>query len=434
MSAIPHLEEQRVPGTSREDSSALPEFGPSRPRSFRHSGRLFFIKMDKRSLTSSESVPLAVSISIAHYVSDDRFGGGDMASSGETAPDREGLRKELVQIVATGASSAVLKHQDFLLLSGLAHISETIRREAHGDVGLAFEIALTRACDALGRGPMREAALALLGLTPETRAQNLTERRTVAAHHLQVASADSFRKVREDRVIREVVEELCKADARLLAAGTSQQVPRPAVRALGQGEEGRTVGVQERSQSRSADSDIHDPVRRARKDFIDTVLPQLLQWFVFSVLVILLPIGVSVLAARTRNAHLDLFSSISDGELLLGSAAMTAAAVGEMVGSAFTSGPKNGSVLGGSLKVLLVGTSVFLVALAMAWFGIISDTVHSGGSPNGAFVAEGSLIFLVLATLTGLSCVIAAAMDRMHDLEPPAAAPPGKLLGAGASG
>jgi len=338
---------------------------------------------------------------------------------GKTPPDREGLRKELVQVLGTGASSSVLRNQGLPIISGLDYVSKIIDLETQGDLSLALRIALEEAIHALGNGSTHDAALTLFGLTPETRTLNLTERRAAAARHMRIASADSFRKGGEDRIVREVVEEIYKAEVKYLTSKITEQDRHFGPVTLKRREGAPTVKLQGdpkwQARSGSPPSEIYYARRQARKDIVNNVLPQLIQWFLFSVLIVLLPIGIAITGAHTRNAHLDITGIISDGELLLGAAAITAAAAGEMVGSALTSKPRNGSPVGGSMRVLLLWVSIVLVVLATAWFGQISDATHSGGTLNTNFVTEGSFVLLFVAMVTGFFCVIAAAMDQKQD-------------------
>ena len=109
---------------------------------------------------------------------------------------------------------------------------------------------------------------------------------------------------------------------------------------------------------------------------------KLVRWLVFSVAIALLPLAFNGLKVLGRGETLTFVSLCSRGELLLISAAISAAAIGELVGRG-----------GGKAipKLLAVGSCVIILALASWWFADVSFAINYGEAFDRERVAFGSL-------------------------------------------
>jgi hypothetical protein len=123
---------------------------------------------------------------------------------------------------------------------------------------------------------------------------------------------------------------------------------------------------------------------------------KLLKWVIFSVLIALVPIGITFLNQTSEDgapAWLVVAKRVlSHGELLLISAAIAADAVGDLIGAGKESL---------TLKILSGGACVLIILSASLWYSNIAAMVHSGHPPRTDIVAVGSLWVLAGTVLTG---------------------------------
>jgi hypothetical protein len=123
---------------------------------------------------------------------------------------------------------------------------------------------------------------------------------------------------------------------------------------------------------------------------------RLLRWFIFSVVIALAPLIYSFLSALTHQRPMGLFLISGHGEILLLSAAISAAAIGEL----FSSKPGKGIP-----KLLAGGGCVTILFLASLWF---EDIVSSTEPIRMSVVEYGSLAMFVSALVSSGSCIALA--------------------------
>jgi uncharacterized membrane protein len=130
---------------------------------------------------------------------------------------------------------------------------------------------------------------------------------------------------------------------------------------------------------------------------------RLLKWVFFSVLIALIPIGITFLNELTEdNAPAWLVIGkrvLAHGELLLISAAIAADAVGDLIGA-------GKQYL--TLKISSGGACMLIILSAALWYANIAAMLQAGRNPNIDLVAMGSLLVLAGTVATsGLAKFVA---------------------------
>lgn len=123
---------------------------------------------------------------------------------------------------------------------------------------------------------------------------------------------------------------------------------------------------------------------------------KIIRWVIFSVLFALLPICFHMLKIVSSGNVLSLESVFGSGELLLIGAAISAAAIGELVvGNAYKK----------KAKLTVSGACIFLLALNSLWYADVSSAATSTTTYDLNVIASGSVImFFITLTVSGL-CV-----------------------------
>ena len=124
---------------------------------------------------------------------------------------------------------------------------------------------------------------------------------------------------------------------------------------------------------------------------------KLVRWLVFSVAISLLPLVFNFLRAYGRGATPSLIDLNAHGELLLISAAIAAAAIGELVAS------------GGRYqiaKIIAGGGCVLVLAVASLWFADISAPTSSGALVDYVRVSNASTVVFMFTVISSASCVV----------------------------
>jgi hypothetical protein len=126
---------------------------------------------------------------------------------------------------------------------------------------------------------------------------------------------------------------------------------------------------------------------------------RLLRWFLFSVLVSLVPLALTYLNLLLdgREAHLEML--LARGELLLVSATLGAAALGEL----FPGGREN--AMG---KLLASGASVLMIVLSSVCFA----SIQSRQSPNPGPIFVVSLFLFAGMLLAAGSCMFYSQQEE----------------------
>lgn len=125
-----------------------------------------------------------------------------------------------------------------------------------------------------------------------------------------------------------------------------------------------------------------------------SILPKLARWFGFTVLISLTPLLVTGLGLRALSRPFGLKSIAGHGELLLISAAIGAAAIGELV--PFKT--KRWS----AQKILVIAFTLVLVLISSMYFALI---MVSGSATDPAVVSFDSLLLFIFTILLSGGCV-----------------------------
>lgn len=130
---------------------------------------------------------------------------------------------------------------------------------------------------------------------------------------------------------------------------------------------------------------------------------KLIRWGVFSVLFALLPICFHVLKIASAGKGLSLESVFGSGELLLIGAAISAAAIGELViGNAYKR----------NIKLIVCGACIFLLALNSLWYADVSGAANGQTAYDLGVIASGSVtMFLVTLVVSGLCVVLSEVTE-----------------------
>lgn len=124
---------------------------------------------------------------------------------------------------------------------------------------------------------------------------------------------------------------------------------------------------------------------------------KLLKWFLFSVIVAILPVALDALKLLTRSKGVTLDGIVGKGELLLIVVGLSAAAVGDLV-------EKNSHYV--KLKLLSAFLGVLTIGIASWYFAYVADSYASGASVSSSVVATTSIWLLIFAVATGAGCLI----------------------------
>ena len=113
------------------------------------------------------------------------------------------------------------------------------------------------------------------------------------------------------------------------------------------------------------------------------MLEKVIRWLIFSVLIALLPIGFNYLSMKTKSIPTSLEIICAQGELLIVSAALNAAALGELFGS----GPASLMIA----KIIAGGVCVIILLLTSLWFADIAATILLNKPLDANIIMKGSL-------------------------------------------
>ncbi len=125
---------------------------------------------------------------------------------------------------------------------------------------------------------------------------------------------------------------------------------------------------------------------------------KLTRWFIFGVVVSLLPFALAFLNLWASKKPAKIEDLFSRGELLLVSTAIGAAAIGELLGI------KDTHALG---KIIVGGFSFVTVLTQMAWYAYASDASRG---LDGRYVAKFSIVFFVVTLFCSSACLFLAGI------------------------
>lgn len=123
---------------------------------------------------------------------------------------------------------------------------------------------------------------------------------------------------------------------------------------------------------------------------------KLTRWFIFGVIVSLLPFALAYLNLWASKKPVKVEDLFSRGELLLVSTALGAAAIGELLGI------KDTHAL---YKIIIGGCSFVVVLTQMAWYAYASDASQG---LDGRSVAKLSVVFFVVTLVCSSACLLLA--------------------------
>lgn len=137
---------------------------------------------------------------------------------------------------------------------------------------------------------------------------------------------------------------------------------------------------------------------------VEKALERLCVWVFFGVLFSLLPVIMDVMSNITRDGGATLEASIDHGELVLVTGALAALSLADLMNHL-------GDV--GRLPIIALASVNFgLVAVCTGWYSTITTTVAHGRDLRGAFVADGSMLLLTVALLTGLCATVVVSIKE----------------------
>lgn len=126
---------------------------------------------------------------------------------------------------------------------------------------------------------------------------------------------------------------------------------------------------------------------------------KLTRWFLFGVIVALLPVIFNYLHLRTRASSVSFDDIAGRGELLLVAAGIAATAIGDLLGSSASMKVP---------KIIAGGFSVIVLGLASLYFADVAAAYLSNQNINAHIVSNTSLTLLLSAIVTGGSCIALA--------------------------
>lgn len=125
----------------------------------------------------------------------------------------------------------------------------------------------------------------------------------------------------------------------------------------------------------------------------------LIRWLIFSVLLGLLPIAASLLRLLTRGDAPSVASLIAHGELLLPTASISAAAIGELLGS---EGRRR------TLGLISGGVATLVLMLSCFYYAEVTGAVPGVRPLDSTIVSGISFSFYLCAVVAGAACRIIA--------------------------
>ena len=138
----------------------------------------------------------------------------------------------------------------------------------------------------------------------------------------------------------------------------------------------------------------------------ETTITKLLRWLIFSVIVALLPFIFNSLTLLLNGTFPSIVLVCSNGDLLLVSAAISAAALGELIGND-TNKKKIAKIFAG-------GGCLAILILASYLYAYIANSLQSGTSLNKGMISKYSIWSLIFATLTSGSCIVLSEMKEVE--------------------
>ena len=131
---------------------------------------------------------------------------------------------------------------------------------------------------------------------------------------------------------------------------------------------------------------------------------KLIRWIIFSVLMALVPLLVDVLWIVTRGGTEALTSVLARGELLLITAALCAASVGELFGSGNDRRSRK-VISGGAALLILLVSALYFVHVSEAYAHVSEAYVGKERPPDVGVIRTISILLYTSAVVSSGSCV-----------------------------
>jgi hypothetical protein len=140
-----------------------------------------------------------------------------------------------------------------------------------------------------------------------------------------------------------------------------------------------------------------------RTERVHAIVATLMRWAFFAVMFAAAPIIANKIGALTEGDPLPLKELLKDGELFLISAAVSAAAIGEVI-------TKTASML--ALRIFVAGSSLLVILATTVWFAYIESASRDNETLNTEAIATGSIALFVVGALLGACAMIVAEISR----------------------
>ena len=122
-------------------------------------------------------------------------------------------------------------------------------------------------------------------------------------------------------------------------------------------------------------------------------------WFFFGILISLAPFAAALFGDMDHHVNLSLAALFGQGQLLIIAAVISAAGIGDLVGSDI----KNSR--NASMKAIM-GFSIISLVATCTWFADVSSLLSTSSPADPRVVANGSLILFGFACVEGLSVLL----------------------------
>jgi hypothetical protein len=132
------------------------------------------------------------------------------------------------------------------------------------------------------------------------------------------------------------------------------------------------------------------------------IIEKLVKWIMFSVAVALLPLVFRFLQIVTRGQLPSIQDITSQGELLLISGAMAAAALGEIIMS---------NISHSILKIISGGFCVIMLLISSFYYADIASYSFNGLALNKGIASEISIITYIFTLISSGSCIAVAEVE-----------------------
>jgi hypothetical protein len=126
---------------------------------------------------------------------------------------------------------------------------------------------------------------------------------------------------------------------------------------------------------------------------------KLAHWFIFSVLIALVPILANAITLKIHDSYSSLESVISRGQLLLITSGLCAASAGTLIGT------DNKLII---WKIVAGGTAFFIFSISTFVYAQVNSSIQTGTNINQGLIVKFSISLFVSALISCAACIILA--------------------------